>query len=343
VTKKNSAMDRLNLRPLAEPHCPEPAKRNLPEQGRIKPTDHGGLPDGELIKTQRHDWPLPYLRIVINSVDAACMVTFGLYRRVMMNRILNLEGIHNFRDYGGYRTRSGAHVASGVLYRSGQHLDATPADLDVVAALDLATVVDLRGDSERQSFPCARPGGFAAAVMFAAGETAGGGHAPHVEAARAVESAADAHAAMVRLYESMPFRPNLIAVFRLYFEALAERDGSSLLHCLAGKDRTGLAVALLHDQLGLHPDDAMSDYMLTNTAGNMDARIAAGARVVRDNFGHAMDDAAVRTLMSVHPDYLTTAFAAIRERHGSVKDYAAEHLGMTPQRLRRIEEKLVTA
>jgi protein-tyrosine phosphatase len=261
----------------------------------------------------------------------------------MNDRILSLEGIHNFRDYGGYTTRHGGRLVSGALYRSGQHLDATPADLEAVAALDLATVVDLRGDSERRSFPCARPGGFGAVVMFAPGETAGGGHAPHVGAARAVETAADAHAAMVRLYESMPFRPNLVEVCRLYFEALAERDGASLLHCLAGKDRTGLAVALLHDQLGVHPDDAMSDYMLTNTAGNIDARIAAGARVVRDNFGHAMDDAAVRTLMSVHPDYLTTAFAAIRERHGSVQDYAAEQLGVTPQRLRRIEEKLVTA
>lgn len=260
----------------------------------------------------------------------------------MADRILNFEGIHNFRDYGGYRTRHGGRLASRVLYRSGQHLDATPADLEAVAALDLATVVDLRGDSERRSFPCARPGGFGALVVFSPGETAGDTLAPHLEAARAVETASDAHRAMVRLYQSMPFRPNLLAVFRLYFEALADRPGPSLLHCLAGKDRTGLAAALLHDQLGVHPDDIMSDYVLTNMAGNIEARIAAGARVVRDNFGRTMDDAAVRTLMSVHPEYLETAFGAIRERHGSVQAYAADQLGLTSEKLRLIEDKLIT-
>ena len=258
----------------------------------------------------------------------------------MQNRVLPFEGIHNFRDYGGYAGRGGARLRTGLLYRSGQHVDATPADLDGVAALGLATVIDLRGDSERVAYPCARPLGFAAEVLFAPGETAGG-HAPHVEAAREVVTAAHAHAAMVRLYESMPFRPKLIEIFRLYFAALAKGGGPSLLHCLAGKDRTGLAAALLHSLMGVHNDDLMADYLLTNSAGNMEARIAAGATTVRANFGQTMEEGAVRTLMSVHPEFLETAFAAIVREHGDIGSYARDVLHVSDDRLERIESRLL--
>lgn len=259
----------------------------------------------------------------------------------MQDRVLPFEGIHNFRDYGGYQGRNGARLKSGCLFRSGQHVDATEEDLRAVRALNLATVIDLRGDSERALFPCARPPEFAAEILFASGETAGAAHAPHVEAAREVSTAVQAHAAMVRLYESMPFRPKLIEIFRMYFEALAQREGSTLLHCLAGKDRTGLAAGLLHRLMGVHPDDVMADYLLTNSAGNIERRIAAGAETVRTNFGHAMDDAAVRALMSVHPEYLETAFSGIERVHGSVEAYARDVLDVSNRRLGQIESRLL--
>ena len=259
----------------------------------------------------------------------------------MNERILAFEGIHNFRDYGDYGARDGARIARRRLYSSAQHADATPADLDAVARLGIGTVVDLRGNSERQSFPCARHPEFSARVLFADGETAGSAHAPHVEAARQVRTAEEAHAAMVSLYETMAFRPNLVTALTLYFEAMAEEDHAHLLHCLAGKDRTGLAVALTHSLLGVHRDDVMADYLLTNIAGNIEARIAQGADVVRGNFGHDMEDAAVRALMSVHPGYLDTALRAIASAHGSVRNYAREILGVSDDRLAKIESRLL--
>lgn len=260
---------------------------------------------------------------------------------MVSERVLSLHGIHNFRDYGGYAARDGRALRSGLLWRSGQHCDATGADLERVAQLGLATVIDLRGNSERANFPCLRHTGFAAEVLFADGETAGAAHAPHVEAAREVRTAAEAHAAMVRLYTTMAFRPNLVAVLRLYFAALAEREGPSLLHCLAGKDRTGLAAGLLHHLLGVHHDDLMADYMLTNIAGNVERRIAAGAIVVRGSFGKSMEEDAVRTLMSVHSEYLDTAFASIRAEHQTIEAYARPVLGMTPERLVALEARLL--
>lgn len=259
----------------------------------------------------------------------------------MDDRVLPLWGIHNFRDYGGYAMRGGARLKRGLLWRSGQHVDATEDDLSAVSRLHLKTIIDLRGDSERELFPCARHPDFQAVVLFAAGETVGESHAaPHVEAAHQVVTAQQAQQAMVNLYALMPWRPNLVAIFRLYFEALADRDGASLLHCLAGKDRTGIAAGLLHTLLGVKADDMMADYLLTNVAGNIDRRIAAGAKTVRNNFGPKMDDDAVRTLMSVHEDFIHSAFSAMVARHGSIEAYAAEVLGVDAATIARIEARL---
>ena len=260
----------------------------------------------------------------------------------MKDRILPMEGIHNFRDYGGYAARDGSRFKTGVLYRSGQHQDATPDDLETVSSLNLQAVIDLRGDSERVNYPCARPENFEAEILFAPGETAGqAGNAPHVEAAAAVRTAEQARQAMARLYKSMPYRPNLIAVMRLYFDALATRNGPSLIHCLAGKDRTGLAVGLLHKLLGVHDDDIRADYLLTNVAGNIDRRIAAGAVAIRRNHGEQIKDDAIRTLMSVEARYLDNAFAAIVEQHGSIAAYADEILFVTKDKLEEMEASLL--
>ena len=249
------------------------------------------------------------------------------------SRILALEGIHNFRDYGDYAAGDGGRVKAGVLWRSGQHAGGSPADLAAVARLGLCTVIDLRGDSEREAFPCLRAPDFEPAVLFAPGETAAlRSMAAHAEAGKGVRTAADVNEAMDRLYRDLAWRPVLVGTLRLYFEALAEREGPSLLHCLAGKDRTGLAAALAHHVLGVHPDDMMADYLLTNEAGDIDRRVADARSTMRNGISPDLDDSALRTLLSVRPEYLTTAFDEIKERHGSVNAYLVDVVHVTPER-----------
>ena len=257
---------------------------------------------------------------------------------MLHDRVLIFEGIHNFRDYGGYAARAG-HLAPGRLWRSGQHAGATPDDLARVRDLNIATVIDLRGDSERAKYPCLRHADFAGDVLFFPGETAGAkGRAAHEEMADAIRSADDARAAMVRLYRGMPYRDVLIGTWRLYGEALATRDGASLLHCLAGKDRTGVGVALVHHLLGVHRDDILDDYLLTNSAGNVEARIASQSANLADR---GLGDAALRVILGVEADYLDATFAAIRESHGSIEAYADAVLGIGPAQVAAIEARLI--
>ena len=254
------------------------------------------------------------------------------------DRVVVFEGIHNFRDYGGYGVRAG-RLARGRLWRSGQHAGASPADLARVRDLGIATVIDLRGDSERAAFPCLRHDDFAGDVLFYPGETASlHGQAAHAEAADAIRTADDARDRMIRLYRGMAFRDVLIGTWRLYGDALASRDGSSLLHCLAGKDRTGVGAALIHHLLGVHHDDIVEDYLLTNSAGNIAARIASQSHNLADM---GLSDAAMRVVLGVEAVYLDTAFAAIRERHGSIAAYAETVLGVGPVQIRAMEARLV--
>jgi protein-tyrosine phosphatase len=258
----------------------------------------------------------------------------------MSDRVHPFAGIHNFRDYGGYDTPEG-RLRTGLLFRSGQHGAATQDDLSRFAGMGIATIIDLRGDGERRTMPCARPTGFSGDILFAPGETAGTELAPHEEAGRGIASADEARAAMTELYRNMPFRPVLVASMRLYFEALATRDGPTLIHCLAGKDRTGLAVALLHALLGVHADDIMADYLLTNTAGDPQARIAAAAPSIRERYGAQLSEEAIVALMSVDARYLDTALATIADRHGDVPAYAEAMLGVDAARRAAIRERLV--
>ena len=243
----------------------------------------------------------------------------------MQTRVLKLDGVHNFRDYGLYVGAGGAKIKPGLLWRSAQHGDASDQDLADMQALGIKTVIDLRGPSEREAKPCRRHPDFSADVLAHDDETAG--LALHTEAADGVITAAEARAAMVRLYEGIPFRENLVFMLRRYFEVLRRADGPSLVHCVAGKDRTGFAVALAQHTLGVSQDNIIADYVLTNQAGNIEARIAVGAAQIRAHRGD-INDETIRTLMGVEADYLVTAFDHAEARHGSLDAYLAEVIGI---------------
>ena len=242
----------------------------------------------------------------------------------------SFERIFNFRDYGGY-AMAGGRLATGRLFRSGHHHGASPADLAFFSRHGVETVIDLRGDSERASFPCARDAGFAGDVLFAPGET--DGREPGVSSVD-FEDAAVADRHMIEVYARLPFLPSLSATYRLFLTAVAERSGASMVHCFAGKDRTGIAVALVHLLAGVHHDDMMDDYLRSNDPTLIERCVAIEGPVIRAQHG-ARSDAALRRMFGVDPRFLESALGAMTARHGSVAGYADDVLGMTPARLDR--------
>ena len=257
------------------------------------------------------------------------------------DRVLRLEGVHNFRDYGGYPVSGGGRLKRGQLWRSGQHHGATDADLEQIDALDLVSVFDLRGSKERSTHPCRRPEGFSAKVHYP--EDPGDvRQAPHVAAAAPTRQrdAASTRAGMLRNYHKIAFRPELVGIMRSYLEELAAGRGASLINCMAGKDRTGIAVAMLHLATGVHRDDVIEDYVLTNSAGDTEARIASGAETIRAITGQ-MDEEVLRVIMGVEAEYLETALAKIAEEHGSIDAYLRDVLGADEALREKLREALV--
>lgn len=258
---------------------------------------------------------------------------------MLAERVLPLSGIHNFRDYGGYAVEGGGRLRDATLWRSAHHEAASDEDLVALDALGLETVIDLRGDDEREMHPCRRSTNFSGRVLFAGGITAG--LAPHLQAAGGTIDAETARERMIDTYAGMPYRPALVATLRLYLAALADYDAPSLVHCVAGKDRTGFAVAIVHRLLGVHEDDLMQDYLLTNTAGKIDERIAQGAASIRARHGGDISDDAIRALMSVNPAYLDAALATVRRDHGDIPTYAEAVLNLMPKMREAMVDRLV--
>jgi protein-tyrosine phosphatase len=102
-----------------------------------------------------------------------------------------------------------------------------------------------------------------------------------------------------------------------------------------------LRVAVVHRLLGVHEDDLMQDYLLTNSAGKIEERIAQGGDVIRARYGAEIHDDAIRTLMSVNPIFLDAALATVRRDHGDIRSYAEAVLNFTPAMREALTDKLV--
>ncbi len=253
---------------------------------------------------------------------------------------LPTDGIHNLRDYGGYTAADGARVKTGLLFRSGQHMEASDGDLDLIQSLDIRTIIDLRGTSERSGFPCRRHDNFGAEVIAFDGETTSS--PPHEGGGGAVEMTAEkARDRMIAVYTRMPVNPAMIDMFSRYFAALDANDGGSLVHCFAGKDRTGVAASLLLHVLGAHEDDYIAEFLRTNDAPTQHILERQSLPRMEAHYGE-IEPQAIRNLMGVLPEYIETYLGELRRDHGSVDAYLAQTLGVDEARKARLRERFLT-
>ena len=257
----------------------------------------------------------------------------------MTSRIHAFDALDNFRDYGGYDTAAGRALKTGRLFRSAHQASVSDADLERLSALDIGVVVDLRRPVERQRQPSKRAADFTGQVFESDLDEAG--EAPHITFLKTADLTPDSgRRFMTSTYRHLPFAPAHIDLFSRYFRALAETDRPVLIHCAAGKDRTGLLAALTHHLLGVGHDDLLEDYLLTNRAVDLEVRAPDIAIQLEKATGRKPSHDAVVAFMGVEAAYMDAAIAAITARHGSIDGYLEQALGVDATRRERIAERL---
>lgn len=252
---------------------------------------------------------------------------------------ISTTGIHNLRDFGGYQSATGGAVKTGLLFRSGQHVGASEGDLQTIDALGLDTVVDLRGNAERATHPCRRGASFEADVIFFDGETSN--LPPHMDIDENTTTAQFAYDRMISTYTRMVHNPPMIELFQRYLRALAERDGASLVHCFAGKDRTGVAVMLVQHILGVSRVDQMRDFLLTNDAPTLHILRDQALPGLEARYQRKMDEGAARALLGVHGDYLSTFWSEAERTAGSLDSYITNTLDVDEPVQDQLRRKLL--
>ena len=253
-------------------------------------------------------------------------------------RLHAFEGLTNFRDFGGYRAGD-RRMAAGRFFRSANHALATDGDLARLRNMGIAAVVDLRRPQERERSPSRRWEGFAAQVIENDDHDEGAESWDRFMAAWDMEPESYQQF-LLRYYADAPHLPRLIDLFTRYFDTLASSDGALVVHCAAGKDRTGLVVALTHMLAGVHHDDIVADYMLTNASGRFEQHGAAWRDAILQQFGRAPTLETMRVIMGVSPEFLERSLAVIEQRNGGVEGYLRDVLGVDVLKRELIEQRL---
>ena len=248
----------------------------------------------------------------------------------LLARRLAVVGTHNLRDIGGYLATDGRRVRPLTLLRS----DALHAIDDegrrYLSDLGLRSSIDLRELDERTAAPSAVPEEVRLIEIplftsAAPGELVAGAGALDRRSLPSLEA----------IYELLVTTrgPIIVEVIRALIEPGAL---PAVVHCTAGKDRTGVVIAIVLAALGIPDDVIAADYAATSMFLGEEFRAQAVAR----NIVPGYDGERLTKMLACEPEYVLTALATVREAHGSVEAYLMT-AGLTSDELETLRTALL--
>ena len=250
---------------------------------------------------------------------------------------VSLQGTANFRDLGGYLTEDGQRVRRGMLYRADELSRLSATDQAHLLGLGVRQVVDFRSDAERQKAPDQIPSSIRYIPIPVTVEAAAVGNiqqrifAPDNTAAAMTDFLQSAYRDLIVIYTPQ---------YRQFMQGLLDvQEYPQVFHCTAGKDRTGVAAALVLTAIGVPRETILQDYLASNrlTTESVNQRVEA---MVAHSGGQA-NRVALTTLLQVQPLFLHTAYSAIDQQYGSVDNYLTQALGIGPVQRQILRQKLL--
>lgn len=243
-----------------------------------------------------------------------------------------LQGADNFRDIGGigvgYPTTDGKHVRRGVVYRSNA-LTLTPADVSTLESLHISSIIDLRTPSEIAQKPDAAVSGASWVNENVLGVPA---------TAKPDLTSADASVQyMESVYQTMVTSEASRKAIAETLTDISKNSHATIVHCTAGKDRTGWVSALLLHIAGVSQQNILNNYLLTNqySAQSISTTLAG----IKAQSGAAAA-AAYAPLLGVQASFLDASYASVKQNYGSIDNYLTKGLGLSSSTISTLKSKL---
>jgi protein-tyrosine phosphatase len=242
-------------------------------------------------------------------------------------RHFNLAGASNFRDLGGYPAGDGRKVRWRQIFRSNHLGLVTEADIRVLRGLGLKSAFDFRGVEERAVAMCALEEiavhSLPIEPTVQATLRARRANGAPLSSTDALDVMRDSYRNYVR--QSTPS-------YRALFAHLIEDRAPLVIHCTAGKDRTGFACALILHALGVPDETIAEDYLLTNRFYRRDP-----------NSSSDLPDEVRQVLGSVETSFLAAAFEAITEEYGDLESYFGDGLSLGARERAQLKARYLEA
>jgi protein-tyrosine phosphatase len=259
----------------------------------------------------------------------------------LLPQFLSIDGVRNFRDFGGYQGHDDQMVKRGHLYRSANYAAITETGLAQFAKTGIKIVVDLRRGAERITSPSQLDSVSVETISSSLGDGDGVTLAPHLQFIKDGNlSVENCHDHMLSSYRRIPWEPQHFATFSQTFARLAAGHGPIVIHCAAGKDRTGILCGLILHVLGVSQDDIMYDYLLTNAVPLDTPWLEGYAQRMSDMFEKPIDPLTLLPMLGVHSDYLKEAWREMTLRDGGLDGYLGA-IGMTQAMRKSLHERFL--
>jgi protein-tyrosine phosphatase len=246
--------------------------------------------------------------------------------------------IANFRDFGGHSLDDARRVRSNMLFRSGSLSGLIADDFKILDGLGIRAIVDLRSVQERGNHPREWTPANIAQVESPIADTKG---MLHELFSGNIKDPDICHAHFSGFCGQIP---ELYAEqFSKMFALLADNKVPLLVNCSAGKDRTGVASALILTMLGVSKRAILDDYLATGDRlqNNPAFMQMLSGRIIKSYA--ALPVVAQKVLMGVHADHLSAAFAHIENEYGNVTNYFETRLSISPEQQDQIRANLTEA
>lgn len=246
------------------------------------------------------------------------MVFNNKYRMKIATRNINIPGIQNFRDLGGYKGYHGKKVRWGLLYRSAQIDSIDCCSFRELKNIGVKTIIDLRSEAELHNYPRLQDGFHVIHLPIATGNME--------NILREIQEGKIKTDTIYRMVESMnrELVKNYQKEYKQMFDILLDKENYPvILHCSSGKGRTGVASALILASLGVNPDIIMEDYRLSNEYFNIPKASKYAYKLP------AYSQEAITTLFSAKEDFLNAATEEIERYYGDVNTYLRKGIGLS--------------